>query len=165
MILALSLWACAPEEEDDGPPPDLDSGAEADCNEHAPVIDEVRGEPGDPVKNEEQEEQAAIEIAIHVTDADEDLSQGHLEAWFETPPDGQVDGSAEPMITTQTQEFKDVETYGICSSGDLSITFSLGVTGSQLKFDTTYDIGIVFYDAHDTPSELFVGEGLTPSPI
>jgi hypothetical protein len=159
MTLLLLMIGCGAEEKDTAntaPPLNQDSAVVEDCNAAAPTVEEIVVTNGG-METFDEGTFPTVLVEVRARDTDNDLDHMRVDLWFDTVVDGAVDTAGE-RIEGALAELKPEA----CSVGRGNYGLRVAVGDGRLEVNTRYEFGAIAYDAHDTPSALGFGTGVTP---
>jgi hypothetical protein len=167
-LSALLLVACEPEKEDSGNGTLNPGGEDEPCLGNAPVIEDFTAGEGDVIAGQDGEaDQPSVLLVVEFSDEDGDAHVVAVDFWFDAEIDGTVDTSGTPdrqlpgsaMLDSADRPVEECAGHG----GILGI--QLGVTGSDLDFETQYDFAAVVIDNADQASEPGFATTTTPAAL
>ncbi len=168
-LLCLPLLACDGSKAEDSGNGTLNPSDSAEsCSGTAPVVEDLSVEEGDVIKGTDGEaDQPSVLITVEFSDEDGDAHVVAVDFWFDDAVDDTVDTSGAPDRSLPAGAMLDAADRPIeeCAGDGGILGISLGVTGSDLDYDTPYDFAAVVIDNAGLRSEPAFASGTTPSEL
>ena len=168
-LLCLLLLACGEEQKEDSGNGSLNPADTApDCMGTPPAIEDLTAQEGGIISGSDGEDDApSILLIIDFTDEDGDAHVLAMDIWFDDTIDGTVDtsGAADMVLDPTAMTDSADRPVEECAGDGGSLGLSLGVTGADLAYETTYDFGVVLIDNADLRSEPAFVTATTPPPL
>lgn len=158
-MLVWALLACGEGKESAAPPPleSSPSGDTGDCAGASPVINGV--EFGSTWVTNDDGTVPGVELLVHITDDDGDIHRIAATLWFDDEVDGVIDTTSDPG---RSVDYFDTD-EDPCTVEALDYLLGVGVNGSDLEYDTHYEVAVVVMDDAGLTSNVSVAAGYTPN--
>ncbi len=161
LIGPLLAVACAEEPVESKTAPPLEStppGTTVTCDGTEPVLESVSlGNAG--MVTGDDGDMPGFAIGLHITDADGDLHRVAADIWFDDVLDGAVDATGEPQLFA---DYFDTNEEA-CTVFNLDFSLAVGVNGTDLAYNTAYEVVAVVIDDAGLRSNSALGMGYTPN--
>lgn len=139
-----------------------------DCSGTAPVVEDLNVEIGDVIAGSDGEpDQPSVLLTVEFSDEDGDAHVVAVDFWFDAEVDGTVDTSGAAQRSLPAGAMLDAAERPIeaCAGDGGILGVMLGVTGSDLAYDTQHDFAAVVVDNAGLRSEPAFASGTTPAEL